>query len=117
MDPNLFRVDWEQIIEVLAAVIVMAFVVERALALLFEHRLFVRAFENKGYKELIAFGLALLICTRWDFDIVSVVLSAETTSLLGQAITAGVVAGGSKASLKLFRDVLKVRREIESSAK
>lgn len=109
MDPNLFHVDWEQLIEALAAVVVLSFVVERALALVFEHRLYVNRLDDMGLKEPIAFALALVICVRWDFDIVSVLLRGETTTLLGQAITAAVIAGGSKASIKLFHDVLGVR--------
>jgi hypothetical protein len=31
MDPNLFHLDWERLAEVLAAVVVMAFLIERAL--------------------------------------------------------------------------------------
>jgi hypothetical protein len=34
-----------------------------------------------------------------------IVLAGKTTPL-GEVITAGVIAGGSKASIKLFRDVL-----------
>ena len=62
-----------------------------------------------GLKEPIAFVVALVVCIYWDFDLVSVVLTSETTSLLGQIITAGVIAGGSKASVKLFHDVMNVR--------
>jgi hypothetical protein len=38
MDPNLYHLDWERTLEVLATIIVLAFVVERALSLLFENR-------------------------------------------------------------------------------
>ena len=109
MDPNLFHIDWPQLLEVLAAVVVLAFVVERVLSLIFEHRLYVDHLEAKGFKELIAFVVSLLVCIYWDFDIISVVLTSETTSIIGQIITAGVIAGGSKASMKLFHDVMNVK--------
>ena len=109
MDPNLFHIDWPQLLEVLAAVVVLAFVVERVLSLIFEHRLYVDHLEAKGFKELIAFVVSLLVCIYWDFDIISVVLTSETTSIIGQIITAGVIAGGSKASMKLFHDVMKIK--------
>ena len=54
MDPNLFHLDWERVGEVLTAIIVLAFVLERALAVLFESRLFVKRFEGKGVKEWVA---------------------------------------------------------------
>lgn len=109
MDPNLFRIDWPQLLEVLAALVVLSFVVERVLALIFEHRLYVKILDEKGLKEPIAFVVALVVCVNWDFDVVSVLLTAESTSLIGQIITAGVIAGGSKASVKLFHDVMNVR--------
>jgi hypothetical protein len=113
MDPNLFHIDWSQLLEVLSALVVLSFVIERGLSIVFEHKLFVKNFANSGIKEVIAFGVALLICWKWDFDIVSVVLTSETTSLLGQVITAAVLAGGSKASIKLFHDVLDVKSTAE----
>lgn len=106
MDPNLFHLDWQRTVEVLAAIVVLSFVVERALALLFEHRAFVRAFDRRGVKEPIAFLVALGACLYWDFDAVSMIILQEKTSLAGAVLTAGVIAGGSKGAIKLFRDVL-----------
>lgn len=117
MDPNLFHIDWEQLGEVLTAVIVLSFLIERALALVFEHRLYVKYLGNRGFKEFVAFGFAFLICYRWDFDAVSVLLSAEKTTLVGVIITAGVIAGGSKASIKLFHDVWKIKSTTATEAK
>jgi hypothetical protein len=115
MDPNLFHVEWPQLMEVLAAIVVLAFVTERALALMFEHQLYTEYLAKFQLKELISFSLAFAICWYWHFDIVSVLLRGEQMSLLGEAVTAGVIAGGSKASLKLFRDVLGVRSSAEAA--
>ena len=52
-DPSLFRMDWEVLAEVLAAIVVLSFFIERAL--LFEHRLFVKTLAQKSLKEPIAF--------------------------------------------------------------
>jgi hypothetical protein len=106
MDPNLFHLDWERTFEVLAAIVVLSFFVERALALVFEHRAFVRAFERRGVKEPIAFLVALAVCLYWDFDAVSMIVLREKASLAGEVLTAGVIAGGSKGAIKLFRGVL-----------
>ena len=116
MDPNLFYVDWEQLSEVLIAIIVLSFFVERALALVFEHRLFVARFSEKGLKEPIAFLTAFMICRNWDFDALSTIILAEQTQLLGQAVTAGVIAGGSKASIKLFHDLMGVKSTAKKEA-
>jgi hypothetical protein len=96
----------EQVTEVLAAIAVLSFIVERALALVFESNVFVDRLGTKGVKEPIALALSLLVCWQWKIDLLSIVLHGEHTRFLGILITAAVVAGGSKASLKLFRDVL-----------
>lgn len=136
MDPNLFHIDWERTLEALMGIIVLAFVVERVCALIFESRWYIRLFEDprvcdhqgdpdlskmpgKLYplKEMIAFGIAALICLKWDFDAISIVLLNETTLLSGKLLTAAVIAGGSKAAIKLFQDLMKVRSTAEIERK
>lgn len=109
MDPSLFRIDWEVLAEVLVAIIVLAFFIERALSLVFEHRLFVERLGQKGLKEPIAFLVSLGLVWYWSFDAIGVVLHADTTSWWGYMLTAAIVAGGSKASIKLFHDLLQVK--------
>lgn len=46
MDPNLFHLDWERVIEALVGIIVLSFLVERAGALLFESRWWIGRFED-----------------------------------------------------------------------
>ena len=106
MDPNLFHLDWERTFEVLTAIVVLAFLLERALASLFENRWWLARFDEKVSKELIAFLVAVVICVHWQFDAVSFIVLSSRTALLGEVITAAVIVGGSKASIKLFRDVL-----------
>lgn len=106
-DPNLFHLDWERTFEVLATIVVLAFVLERGLALLFEHRWYVKNWKGKGAKEFIAFFAAAVICWRWDFDALSmIILTQEETTKFGTVLTAAVIAGGSKGAVKLFHDVL-----------
>lgn len=111
MDPNLFHINWDRTLEVLVTIIILSFLIERALALVFEHRWYVSTFGEKGLKELIAFGFALGVCWVWDFDALSMIILKSETQFLGKLITAGVIAGGSKASIALFRNVLKVQSE------
>ncbi len=106
MDPNLFHLNGERLIEVFFAIVILAFILERALAVLFEHRSFVKRAKGKGLKEIIAFVVAALICWYWEFDALSILFPKEHVTIYGELITAAVIAGGSKASIKLFRDVI-----------
>jgi len=111
VDPNLFHLDWGQVAEVLATIVVLSFIVERALALLFEWRFFVNAPWSSGVKEPIAFLVSLAVCWYWRLDALSVILRGEKVGPFGTLLTAAVIAGGSKAALKLFRDVLGVEAD------
>lgn len=113
MNPNLFNLEWGRLLEVVVTIIVLAFLVERALSLLFEHRLYIKHFNQKGFKEPIALVVSLLVCWFWDFDAIGIVVLAERTSIIGKLITAAIIAGGSKGSLKLFRDLLDIRSDAE----
>ena len=203
MDPNLFHIDWERTLEALVGIIILAFIVERVSALLFESRFFIRntklptpgskdaereradidvamlIIEHKDakllekivaelgpshplyppypkapadssdpsetvpknpnlplvkqarefvektrtlngrrqqlskapIKEIGAFVLAAAICILWDFDAVSIIILSRDTGILGELFTGALIAGGSKASIKLFRDILGVRSQ------
>ena len=108
MDPNLFHLDWERTFEAVAAIVVLSFFVERALALLFENRRLMRVFDNSGMKEPIAFVFATWICWQLQFDALSIVILTDRMSIVGYAITGAVVAGGTKASIRLFHGLLGV---------
>ena len=117
MDPNLFHLDWERTFEVLVAIVVLAFFVERALSTLFESQGFINMVLKRkinGLKEITAFVVSALVCWYWDFDAVSMVFLKENVTLVGTIITGGIVAGGSKASIKLFRDVMGFRSLAEA---
>lgn len=109
MDPTLFRIDFSVLTEVLITIIVLAFLVERALSIVFEHRLYVRKLDKTGWKEVIAFLVSFWVVWYWQFDALSIILHADRTSVPGNAITAAVIAGGSKASIKLFHDLMNVK--------
>jgi hypothetical protein len=111
VDPNLFHLDWGQAAEVLGTIVVLAFIIERALALLFEWRFFVNASWSSGLKEPIALLVSFAVCWYWKLDALSVLLHGDKVRLFGTLLTAAVISGGSKAALKLFRDVLKVESE------
>ncbi len=77
----------------------------------------VLAGERYPLKELIVFVLSLVICWVWTFDAVSIIMLRERTHIAGIIITATVVAGGSKASIALFHDLLKVRSSANEERK
>ena len=108
-DPNLFAIDWGQLSEALTAIIVLSFLVERALAVFFENRHVDPILDSKGVKDPIAFVVACIICFQYDFDILAVIMHQSKTGLLGIALTAATIAGGSKASIQLFHNVLGVK--------
>ena len=104
----------------------LAFVLGGAdLALVFESRFFIQFSENqkakpvpKGdYKAPIAFVLAVLTCLLYQIDIVAALMSHSHPSVFGAVITGGLVAGGSKASIKLFRDLMGVYSNQYAKAK
>ena len=109
MDPNLFHLDWERVGEVLAAIVVLSFFLERALAILFESRFFIKRFEGAGLKEWIAAAVCIAVCIIWKFEAISMVVLTDRTTVFGEILTGGIIAGGSKASVKLFHDVWDVR--------
>jgi hypothetical protein len=106
MDPNLFHIDWERLSEVLVAIVIASFLVERALALLFETRFFIKHGQGRSFKEPIAFIVAAGVCWYWSFDAFSMIFLKETVTVPGMIMTGAIVAGGSKGSIKLFRDIL-----------
>jgi hypothetical protein len=113
MDPNLFNLDENRLIEVLFTIVVLSFFVERALSVLFGWRPFVKRYDGKGVKEIIALVVSAAICIAWEFDAFSILLVSEKMTLYGKILTGAIIAGGSKGSVKLFRDVLNIRTRAE----
>jgi hypothetical protein len=105
MDPNLFALQTDRLFEALIGIITLSFFVERALAVVFENRWFVQRFAHRGLKEPLTVLVAFAVCRYWDFDALSILFAREKTSILGHLLTATIVAGGSKGSIKLFHDV------------
>tara|TARA_A100001391_G_scaffold111468_2_gene74815 strand:- start:18 stop:407 length:390 start_codon:yes stop_codon:yes gene_type:complete len=104
--PDLFAINWDTLAEALIVVVVLSFVIERALSLVFEHRKFIERFDEANVKEVIALGVSLGVVMKWQFDLISIIFIGEKNTFLGYLITAGVIAGGSKGAVKLFHDVL-----------
>lgn len=111
MDPNLFHLDYERLFEVLVTIVILSFFVERALSVIFESRWFIAMYEAKqsrhGLKELLALMVSVAVCIFWKFDAISIVVVAhETMRVPGYLLTGAIIAGGSKGSMKFFKEVL-----------
>jgi len=111
MDPNLFAIDYDRLFEVLVTIVVFSFFVERSLSVVFESRWFIDVYEanqkRKGLKEVIALVVSIALCAFWKFDAISVIVVSKTEMQIpGYILTGAVIAGGSKASIKLFQDVM-----------
>ena len=111
-DPNQFAMQWELLFEVLFLVIVLSFIVERTLAVVFESHPWVTWQKKKTTpKTSIAVLVSVLICYFYQIDIMAVLMHHEHVSFMGAVITGTVIAGGSKASIKLFRDIWGIQSE------
>ncbi len=106
MDPLLFGIKGDVVAEVLGTIVLLSLFIERALAPIFEWRVVLNAIQEKGIKEPVALIVSFLVVYLYQFDAMAIIFSQESTSFVGYLITAGVVGGGSKGSLKLFRDWL-----------
>src|SRR5205085_1959597 len=73
VDPNLFHLDWQRTLEVLAGIVLLAFIVERALSLLFENRWWLDRMDKRVSKELLAFAVASGVCIYLKFDALSMI--------------------------------------------
>ena len=109
MDPNLFYLNWDILFEVFMTIIFLSFVIERALSLLFETEWYIKKLKKKIIKEAIAFVVSMWVCYWVDFDALSILFSKDKVHILGFAITGAIVAGGSKASIALFKDFWKIK--------
>jgi hypothetical protein len=48
MDPNLFSLDWARVAEVLATIVVLSFILERALSIVVTHRWYVKRYNRSA---------------------------------------------------------------------
>ena len=97
---------------------ILSVLIERSLALFFEQKHISKILEGKGIKELVAFGVCYFVCTQWSIDMISMILKMEPGKTIGFVLTAAAIAGGSKASIKLFKDVIgisKIKKEGEKN--
>lgn len=114
---------YERLLDVSGALfllVILAMLLERALALVFEYHWF-QELSNRweGLKTPIAFGASWFICNYIKFDILSQLFplggSEPRPESIGILITAAIVAGGSAGAIMLFQGVFNFSREARTS--
>jgi hypothetical protein len=92
---------YEQGFKAIFLLLVLAVVLESALAVLFNWRPFVETFNARAVRPLVSFIVALVFVNWFDLDLVTTLVNASTTTidykpaLPGLVLTALVIAGGS----------------------
>lgn len=84
---------------------ILSILIERSLSLVFENKHVCRLLDGRGVKDIIAFAVACYVCYAWKVDVISLILQVDSKDM-GYVLTALAIAGGSKASIKLFQDVM-----------
>jgi len=110
--PPILPVNGNEVFTILWVIVVLAFMVERALAVPFEHRAWQaleRDFHLRGLKELLAVLLAYQIGARTGFDALALMFH-QPSDLQTRLVTALIIAGGSKGAVKLMQDVLGIKK-------
>ncbi len=115
----LLPVNGNEVFTILWIIVVLSFMVERALAVLFEHRLWLRLetqFQLKGLKELVAVLLTYQLGARTGFDALALMFH-QPSVLQTRLVTALIIAGGSKGAVKLMQDVLGIKKPPDGDAR
>jgi hypothetical protein len=68
VDTTFFYMNWDLVSEVMMPIVVLAFILERALSLMFEHRAHIQKYSNKGLKEPIVLLVASAVCRIRPFE-------------------------------------------------
>lgn len=104
MDPNFIHLDWERSFDAIMLVALVAIIIERALSVIFQSRIYIEYIHKDGLKEVIAVAVSIAVCVYWQLDAVGMIILTETTTIPGYIVTGALVAGGSKGSVRLFQD-------------
>lgn len=106
MEQLTFGLDAEKVGEALGGIVVLSLIVERALSPILEWRPVLDKVKGKNVKEPLAIAVSFAAVYYVGFDALAVIFNTGANSWIGYLATALVVAGGSKGSIKLFRDYL-----------
>ena len=106
-----------QIFFALFQLVVLSLVLERALFIAFDIKLWRERLQS-SQKALITVAISIAVCWFYDFDIMARVMeTVASTSLHGIVLTGLVVAGGSASAMRLMQDFLRLSRAARDEAK
>lgn len=106
LDPSLGG--FEVSLRALTALFVLAILIESALSVIFNWRLYLKFFSNRGMKTLIMIGVAALVVWTFNIDILEKMLASygvpvsSESFFLSNLLTALILAGGSAGVYKIL---------------
>ena len=117
-----------RVVGALGNLVVVATIVERVLAFIFEHEWFVRIFcknvpdpsdstktlsvsKIPGLKGLLALALSLGISFGYRFDVLRILFATNENREMGMLVTGFVIAGGSAGAIAVFQSYLKLDKK------
>ena len=101
MQPDFFEADYAQLTEAIFVVSLLSFIIERVLAVVFEHPLYKKRLDGKGYSAPIAVVLSFIVCWQFHFDLLAILFKAPQAGWGGTLLTAMLISGGSKGTMAL----------------
>lgn len=105
---------------VLFVFLAIAVVFEAAMSAIFDWRVFLRYFEGRGVKTPLLVGVAFLVCSEYDLDILSKILvtldQGGSPKTVGKVVTALLISGGSSAVFRVYSN-LGIRNPAERDRK
>ena len=107
--------NYDAVIGAVVTLALVAVIIERALAVPFEHRLYEKYLKGRGFKSIIAVVVSYLVCRNYGFDVFSMMFGRDV-STAGLLVTAFTVAGGEKVVILLAKRVRDVKTEIQKAA-
>lgn len=110
-----FAIPYGLLLEVLVTIVVLSFFIERALSVIFESSIFIGWYDpedpektkKKGTKEFLAIVVSIAAVWFWKFDAITILFKTHNEpQIYGYVITGLIIAGGSKASIKFFKETM-----------
>ena len=96
--------------------VIAAFVVEKSLGFLFTWRWYEAKLSGKGWKKPIAFTVCYIVAHNAGTPMDAMVLfGASQPTILGAALTAGLIAGGSQALATKWGNLAKTIKDTQKS--
>ncbi|HVZ81836.1 MAG TPA: hypothetical protein VHE12_13700 [bacterium] len=103
MQPDFFEADYGQLTEAIFVVVLLSFVIERVLAVVFEHALYKKYLDGRGLSAPLAVALSFVVCWKFHFDLLAILFKAQAAGGGGTLLTAMLISGGSKGTMALMQ--------------